>query len=157
MGLYGQYNKAVLEKFRAQGGLSVGEYLPGGLISKGGEFGVPQDLGVYQTTAHPGIDIVGQGSLQTPFYTKFGGVPRESGSNPFQLEIVGTDLKLTVLHSDPDTLMGTFFKPGQAIVPFPTRNNDPNSSTGPHFHVQVSNGRQFFNPLTFQPAGTNFQ
>jgi len=150
--LFGQYNRAVI----AQGNLGIWDYVQNGRQTEG--FNVSQDLsGSYQTNAHPGIDGVG-GYAKTPFYTQATG--SDSGrSNTVTLDIIGTELKIQILHGDKGSYIrsGDFYRPGQMIMPFPSKNNSPESSTGPHFHFQISNGTQFLNPLSLQTSSTVFK
>ncbi len=65
-----------------------------------------------------------------------------------------TDYKMKVQHGDAGnvTKSGDFFKAGDKIMPFPKKNNFQNASTGPHFHIEISNGSNFVNPFTLQPS-----
>ncbi|MBB6480896.1 RHS repeat-associated core domain-containing protein [Spirochaeta isovalerica] len=151
--LMGQYNQAVID----EGNLDITDYITNGVQTGG--FGDNQGLtGDYQTTAHPGIDGVG-GSAKTPFYTQMTNAD-EGRSNTMTLSIIGTNLNMQISHGDKGSwsrISGGLYKPGQAIMPFPMKNNNDVSSTAPHFHFQIANGTNFVNPYTMRASDTVFK
>ena len=151
MSLAGQYNNALI----SEGNLNVSDYVTNGTITTA--FDEAQDaVGNYQVNFHNGIDVVG-GDLKSPFFMIATG-GNEKGSNAKIFSIVGTDLQMKVLHGDAGSVSktGDFFSPGTMIMPFPKKNNFQNASTGPHFHIELSNGSSFINPFTLKSSNTNF-
>ena len=152
MDLAGQYNNAVI----AEGKLSKDDYVSGGRITT--EFEEAQDaVGNYQVNLHSGIDIVG-GELKSPFFM-LAVNGEETGSNGKVFKIIGTDLRMNVLHGDAGSVKksGDFFKPGDTIMPFPKKNNFRLASTGPHFHIELSNGTNYVNPFTLKVSSSEFK
>jgi hypothetical protein len=150
--LKGQYNRAVIE----QGDLNIGDYIQNGTLTGG--FGTGQGLsGSYQTNSHAGVDGVG-GYAKTPFYTNLVDVGTDR-SNTLTFEVIGTDLQLQIKHGDAGSFKrtGNTYRPGQAIMLFPQKNNSPPSSTAPHFHFQISNGSQFVDPFTLKASSAAFR
>ena len=150
--LAGQYNNAVIR----EGKLSKDNYVSRGHITT--EFGKAQDaVGNYQVNFHSGIDIVG-GDLKSPFFMlAING--EEKGSNGKVFQIIGTDLRMNVLHGDAGSVKksGDFFKPSDVIMPFPKKNNFRLASTGPHFHIELSNGSNYVNPFTLMASSSEFK
>ncbi|WP_156809970.1 RHS repeat-associated core domain-containing protein [Spirochaeta africana] len=152
MDLYGEYNREVVNI----GNLTIEDYIQNGQIT--GEFGAEQNLtGSFRTTGHAGVDGVG-GSAMTPFYTRLINAD-ERASNVLTLEIIGTNLNMQIIHGDRGSYgkTGGFFAPSERIMPFPTRNNAPSTSTGPHFHIQIADGKRFYDPLSLRPSEHRFQ
>ena len=151
MSLAAKYNNALI----AEGNLSVSDYVSDGIITT--DFEKTQEaVGNYRVNFHTGIDVIG-GDLKSPFFlTATDG--NEKGSNGKVFSIIGTDLKMKVLHGDAGSVKktGDFFKPGDIIMDFPTKNNFQNASTGPHFHIEISNGKNFVNPFTLKQSDKNF-
>ena len=145
-----EYNLAIL----SEGNLSITDYVVNGIITIG--FDEAQDVvGNYKVNAHYGIDVVG-GDLKSPFFLQaIGG--SESGSNDKIFSIVGTDLKIRIKHGDKGQAIHDTYSPGDKIMSFPKFNNANIASTGPHFHIDMSNGSKFLNPLTFQASNTQFK
>ena len=147
-----QYNNAVIR----EGKLSKDDYVSGGRITT--EFEEAQDaVGNYQVNFHSGIDIVG-GDLKSPFFMlAING--EEKGSNGKVFQIIGTDLRMNVLHGDAGSVKksGDFFKPSDVIMPFPKKNNFRLASTGPHFHIELSNGSNYVNPFTLKTSSSEFK
>lgn len=152
MDLSGQYNNALI----AEGSLSVSDYINNGRVTT--DFEETQDaVGNYQVNFHAGIDIIG-GELKSPFFiTVINGT--ETGSNGKIFRIVGTNLRMNVLHGDSGSLKktGGFFKPGDTIMPFPKKNNFRLASTGPHFHIELTNGKCYLNPFTLKSSNKMFK
>ena len=152
MSLAGQYNNSLIK----EGNLNISDYVSNGTITTA--FDEAQDaVGNYQVNFHNGIDVVG-GDLKSPFFMIATG-GNEKGSNTKIFSIVGTDLKMKVLHGDAGSVAktGDFFSPGGMIMPFPKKNNFQNASTAPHFHIELSNGSKFVNPFTLKTSNTNYQ
>jgi hypothetical protein len=88
---------------------------------------------------HPGVDMTG-GAFETPYYTIYNRKYYDTkSSNPFVLLVPGTNLMMRVKHADKkevNTLRskGSFYKPGESIIPFPNENN-PGI---PHFHLEIT-------------------
>ena len=147
-----QYNSATIK----EGKLSKDDYVSGGRITT--EFEEAQGaVGSYQANLHNGIDIVG-GDLKSPFFMRaIGG--SETGSNAKIFSIIGTELRMKVLHGDAGTVRktGDFFKPGDVIMPFPKKNNFRLASTGAHFHIELSDGSNFINPYTLKVSSSEFK
>ena len=147
-----QYNSATIK----EGKLSKDDYVSGGRITT--EFEEAQGaVGSYQANLHSGIDIVG-GDLKSPFFMRaIGG--SETGSNAKIFSIIGTELRMKVLHGDAGTVRktGDFFKPGDVIMPFPKKNNFRLASTGAHFHIELSDGSNFINPYTLKVSSSEFK
>lgn len=145
-----EYNLAIL----SEGNLSITDYVVNGIITTG--FDEAQDVvGNYKVNAHYGIDVVG-GDLKSPFFLQaIGG--SESGSNDKIFSIVGTDLKIRIKHGDKGQVIHDTYSPGDKIMSFPKFNNANIASTGPHFHIDMTNGTNFINPLTFQTSTTQFK
>ena len=147
-----QYNSATIK----EGKLSKDDYVSGGRITT--EFEEAQGaVGSYQANLHSGIDIVG-GDLKSPFFMRaIGG--SETGSNAKIFSIIGTELRMKVLHGDAGTVRktGDFFKPGDVIMPFPKKNNFRLASTGAHFHIELSDGSNFINPYTLRKSDAKFK
>ena len=146
--LFGEYNQAIIN----DADFSIEDFIDNGYLTSG--FDKKQDLtGNYQNNGHTGVDGLG-GAARSPFYTRL--FAADVGPlNIAKLEILGTDLALEIFHGDKGTInptAGGMFAPGQPIMPFPKFNNDPNSSTGPHFHFQIGGGGAFFNPFTMRPS-----
>ena len=152
MDLAGQYNKALI----SEGNLSVSDYVNGGHVTTA--FEEAQDaIGNYQVNLHSGIDVVG-GDLKSPFFmTAINGT--ETGSNGKVFSVIGTNLRMNVLHGDSGSLKkaGDFFKPGDMVMPFPKENNFRMASTGPHFHIELSNGSAYVNPFTLKASNAEFK
>ena len=150
--LAGKYNNAII----AEGNLSLSDYVRNGKETT--RFEEEQDkIGDYQVNYHSGIDIVG-GDLISPFFMiAVGG--SETGSNQKIFSIIGTDLRMRVLHGDANSLKktGDFYSPGTTVMPFPEKNNFNTASTGPHFHVELSNGVNFVNPYTLEQSSKDFK
>ena len=152
MDLYGQYNNAIIE----EGNFDIEDYINNGVETGG--FNEDQGLtGNYQTNAHTGVDGVG-GYAKTPFYTILKNTD-QGRSNSMTLGIIGTDLSILIAHGDKGSFLktGGMYHPNQKIMPFPTMNNNAESSTGPHFHFQIANGVNFVNPYTMQASDTVFK
>lgn len=134
--------------------MSITDYVVNGIITTG--FDEAQDVvGNYKVNAHYGIDVVG-GDLKSPFFLQaIGG--SESGSNDKIFSIVGTDLKIRIKHGDKGQVIHDTYSPGDKIMSFPKFNNANIASTGPHFHIDMTNGTNFINPLTFQTSTTQFK
>lgn len=150
--LAGQYNNATIK----EGKLSKDDYVSGGRITT--EFEEAQDaVGSYQVNLHSGIDIVG-GDLKSPFFMRAVG-GSETDSNAKIFSIIGTELRMKVLHGDAGTVRktGDFFKPGDVIMPFPKKNNFRLASTGAHFHIELSDGSNFINPYTLKISSSEFK
>ena len=147
-----QYNSATIK----EGKLSKDDYVSGGRITT--EFEEAQGaVGSYQANLHSGIDIVG-GDLKSPFFMRaIGG--SETGSNAKIFSIIGTELRMKLLHGDAGTVRktGDFFKPGDVIMPFPKKNNFRLASTGAHFHIELSDGSNFINPYTLRKSDAKFK
>lgn len=145
-----EYNLAII----AEGNLSITDYVTNGVITTG--FDEAQDaVDNYQVNSHYGIDIIG-GDLKSPFFLQsIGG--KEFGSNDKIFSIVGTDLKIRVKHGDKGQIIHNTYSPGDKIMSFPKFNNANIASTGPHFHIDMTNGTNFINPLTFQTSTTQFK
>ena len=147
-----QYNSATIK----EGKLSKDDYVSGGRITT--EFEEAQGaVGSYQANLHSGIDIVG-GDLKSPFFMRaIGG--SETGSNAKIFSIIGTELRMKVLHGDAGTVRktGDFFKPGDVIMPFPKKNNFRLASTGAHFHIELSDGSNFINPYPLRKSDAKFK
>lgn len=60
-------------------------------------------------------------------------------------------------HHGIDIVGGDFFTPGDIIMPFPKNNNFNIASTGPHFHIDLSNGKNFVNPYTLKQSSKIFK
>lgn len=150
--LMGNYNNAVIKK----GKLTVFDYVKNGTIST--NFEEAQDaVGNYQVNLHSGIDVVG-GDLISPFYMNvIDGT--ESGSNGKTFSIIGTELKMRVLHGDTGSLTKSkdFYKPGDKIMPFPKKNNFKAASTGPHFHIELASEGKYINPFTLKTSDNEFR
>lgn len=150
MTLAKNFNLAIIE----EGNLYVNSYVKNGVITT--NFEATQDsIGNYKVNYHHGIDIVG-GDLISPFFLiGVGGI--EKGSNDKIFSVIGTDLRMRVLHGDSDSVIksGDFFTPGDIIMPFPRNNNFNIASTGPHFHL--SNGKNFVNPYTLKQSSKIFK
>ncbi len=152
MDLAGQYNKALV----SEGNLSLSDYVTDGRITTAFEES-QEAIGNYQVNLHSGIDIVG-GDLRSPFFmAAIGG--SESGSNGKVFDIIGTNLRMNVLHGDSGSLRktGDFFKPGDVVMPFPQKNNYRLASTGPHFHIELSNGSAYVNPFSLKASSSIFK
>ena len=138
LSLAADYNNAVI----AEGNLDVNSYVTNGVETTA--FEEAQDpVGNYQVNKHSGIDVVG-GDLKSPFFLQAdGGI--DEGSNGKTFSIIGTDLHMKVLHGDAGSVKqrGDFFNPGDTIMPFPKKNNFNTASTGPHFHIEIHNGKNF--------------
>ena len=146
------YNNAVV----GESNLNVNDYIQGGTVTT--NFEAAQDaVGNYQVNLHTGVDMVG-GALKSPFFmTAING--NESHSNGKVFQIIGTDLRMNVLHGDAGSVKksGDFFKPGDMIMPFPKKNNFRLASTGPHFHIELSNGTNYVNPFTLKASSSEFK
>ncbi|MGI5174098.1 RHS repeat-associated core domain-containing protein [Treponema sp. OMZ 840] len=149
--LMGDYNRAIID----EGRLNVDDYIENGTITT--DFEEAQDaIGNYRVNFHTGIDVVG-GDLKTPFFIRgIGG--SDTGSNEKTFEIIGTDLKMRVLHGDANGLKMSqdFYKPGDTVMSFPKKNNFSIASTGRHFHIELSNGSNFVNPFTLKQSSKEF-
>ena len=152
MDLAGQYNRALI----SEGNLSVSDYVNSGRVTTAFEE-AQNAVGNYQVNLHSGIDMVG-GDLKSPFFmVAING--EENGSNGKVFQIIGTDLRMQVLHGDAGSVKksGDFFKPGDVIMPFPKNNNFRLASTGPHFHIELSNGSNYVNPFTLKASSSEFK
>lgn len=152
MTLAKNFNLAIIE----EGNLYVNSYVKNGVITT--NFEATQDsIGNYKVNYHHGIDIVG-GDLISPFFL-IGVGEIEKGANDKIFSVIGTDLRMRVLHGDSDSVIksGDFFTPGDIIMPFPKNNNFNIASTGPHFHIDLSNGKNFVNPYTLKQSSKIFK
>lgn len=158
MELFGEYNRSLIYLI-AQENLTVEDYMTGGVVSSGGDFLDPQDLGAYKTNMHTGLDLVGENGLITPFFTTLVGMAKtDTETNEFNLSIIGTGLNMRMCHADKDDVlgMGNLFNRKQQIVPFPEYNNG-DYTTGPHIHIEIFDTKQFYDPYTLQPVDEIFQ
>ena len=152
MELAAQYNNAII----AEGCLTIDDYVTNGIITT--DFEEKQDaVGKYQVNFHNGIDVVG-GNLKSPFFL-IATNGKEKGSNDKYFSVIGTNLKMLVKHGDKGSLRksGDFYKPGDVIMPFPKNNNYTTASTAPHFHIELTNGKNFINPFTLKTSEINFK
>jgi len=144
-----EHNQALVEAIRGGAHLTISDYIEGGVLTS--DFDVAQTpAGNWRVNAHNGVDGVG-GFAKTPFYTRLYEIVPYRASNPITLEIIGTDLRMQIIHADSDPVgaltVGTIFSPGQEILPFPRYSNG--AGTAAHFHFQIAEHRSHFvHPLT---------
>ena len=146
------YNDALIR----EANLNVSDYIDNGIVTTA--FAEEQNsVGNYQVNLHTGIDIIG-GDLKSPFFMNaVGGNDVKSNEKIFSIN--GTDLKMKVSHGDAGSVSktGDYFKPGDKIMPFPKKNNFNLASTGPHFHIEISDGTNFYNPFTLKKSEADFK
>ena len=150
--LAAEYNQSIIR----EGNLTVNDYIANGIETT--SFEEKQDsVGDYQVNFHTGIDIIG-GDLKSPFFLiSIGG--KFQGSNDKIFSITGTDLRMRIKHGDAYSVKqtGSLFSPGDVIMPFPQNNNFDKASTGPHFHIDISDGTNFVSPYTLLKSNKIFK
>jgi RHS repeat-associated protein len=141
--MIGIYNRRIVPD-------SIDDYLKDGRISEDFDASQTYLTGDYQTSAHYGIDGVpdeeipeASGDFHSPWYTILDST-NTGGSNPFVLQVIGTDIRIRVKHADKEDLpsFNRIYRPNETIVVFPERNNSnlPSSSTARHIHFETTRG-----------------